>query len=70
LHDAAFDAGLITLDGKLAVVLSKRLKSYYPQAALEQNFMPFEGRRVRGPQMIAEPAAEFLDYHRTAVFKD
>ena len=41
LHDAAFDAGLITLDDQLGVVLSKRLRSFFPQPALEQNFVPF-----------------------------
>jgi hypothetical protein len=30
LHDAAFDGGLITLDKKLSVILSKRLKSFFP----------------------------------------
>jgi putative restriction endonuclease len=39
LHDAAFDAGLITLDKKLRVVLSRRLKSFFPQPTLEQNFI-------------------------------
>jgi putative restriction endonuclease len=43
LHDAAFDNGLITLDEQLRVVLSKRLKSYFSQAALEMNFVPYEG---------------------------
>ena len=63
LHDAAFDAGLITLDDKLNVVLSGRLKSYLPQPSLEQNFLPFEGKPIRLPEKLAEPDAEFLDYH-------
>jgi hypothetical protein len=42
LHDAAFDSCLITLDENLKVLLSKRLKSYFPQPALEQNFILFE----------------------------
>jgi predicted restriction endonuclease len=69
LHDAAFDAGLITLDGKLNLVLSRRLKRYFPQPALEQNFLPFEGKAIRLPEKLAEPDAEFLDYHRKSVFK-
>jgi putative restriction endonuclease len=69
LHDAAFDAGLITLDEKLTVVLSRRLKSYLPQPSLEQNFLPFEGKPIRLPEKLAEPDAEFLDYHRKRVFK-
>jgi len=69
LHDAAFDAGLITLDEKLNVVLSRRLKSYFPQSSLEQNFLPFEGKPICLPEKLAEPDAGFLDYHRKVVFK-
>jgi hypothetical protein len=69
LHDAAFDAGLITLDEDLNVLLSKRLKSYFPQAALEQSFVPFEGKTIRMPEKIAEPDPEFLQYHRKEIFK-
>lgn len=69
LHDAAFDAGLITLDEKLSVVLSKRLRSFFPQPALEQNFVPFEGRPIRLPEKLAEPDADFLCYHREKVFQ-
>jgi putative restriction endonuclease len=68
LHDAAFDAGLITLDETLNVVLSKRLKSFFPQPALEQSFIPFEGRSIRLPDKLTEPDADFLSYHRTTVF--
>jgi predicted restriction endonuclease len=60
LHDAAFDEGLITLDEKLSVILSKRLKAYFPQNVLEQNFVPFEGTPIRLPEKIAEPDPEFL----------
>jgi putative restriction endonuclease len=69
LHDAAFDAGLITLDDKLSVVLSKKLRSYFPQPALEQNFSPFEGKPIRLPEKLAEPDAGFLRYHREKVFQ-
>ena len=59
LHDAAFDAGLITLDDKLSVVLSKQLRRFFPQPALEQNFVPFEGKPIRLPEKLAEPDVEF-----------
>jgi len=70
LHDAAFDSGLITLDEKLQVVLSKRLKRFFPQPALEQNFTPFEGKSICLPQKLAEPDPDFLSYHRTTIFSD
>ncbi|MCX7824196.1 MAG: HNH endonuclease [Verrucomicrobiae bacterium] len=69
LHDAAFDAGLITLDDKLNVVLSKRLRSFFPQPALEQNFVPFEGKPIRLPSKLAQPDQDFLRYHRDEVFQ-
>jgi predicted restriction endonuclease len=70
LHDAAFDAGLITLDENLALVLSEKLCGFFPQPALEQNFMPFAGKSIRLPEKLAEPDAEFLQFHRTTVFED
>lgn len=68
LHDAAFDAGLITVNESLQVVLSKRLTSYFPQSALEQNFVAYDGAAIRLPEKLAEPAPEFLRYHRERVF--
>jgi len=68
LHDAAFDGGLITLDDNLRVVLSRELRNYFPQAALEQNFVPYEGKPIRLPDKVAEPDAEFLRYHRETLF--
>lgn len=68
LHDAAFDAGLITLDENLQVVLSQRLRSFFPQPLLEQNFVLFEGKPIRLPEKLAEPSPEFLAYHRQEVF--
>lgn len=69
LHDAAFDAGLITLDEKLGVVLSKRLRSFFPQPALEQNFVPYEGQPIRLPGKLAEPDGDFLRFHREEIFQ-
>jgi putative restriction endonuclease len=69
LHDAAFDAGLITVDKEMCLVLSKQLMGYFPQAALEQSFVPFEGKQIRSPEKIAEPDAEFLHYHRKSIFR-
>ncbi|MFO1512290.1 MAG: HNH endonuclease [Verrucomicrobiota bacterium] len=69
LHDAAFDAGLITLDEKLNVVLSKRLRGFFPQPALEQNFVPFAGQPIRLPEKLAEPDGDFLRFHREEIFE-
>ena len=69
LHDAAFDAGLITLDRNLRVVLSGRLKAFFPQVALEQTFVAFEGKPIRLPGKIAEPDPANLRYHRERIFE-
>jgi len=69
LHDAAFDNGLITLDEDLRVVLSNRLQKFFPEPALEQNFVPYEGKPIRLPEKLAEPDGEFLRYHRMEIFR-
>jgi putative restriction endonuclease len=69
LHDAAFDAGLITLDKKYRLILSTRLKKYFPHTTLEQNFVPFEGKPIQMPNKIAEPDSKILHYHRTGIFQ-
>lgn len=69
LHDAAFDAGFITLDEKLNVILSKHLRRFFPQPALEQNFLSFEGQPIRLPEKLAEPDPEFIRYHRKKIFQ-
>ena len=70
LHDAAFDDGLITLDKKMCLVLSKRLTDYLPQEALEQSFVPFEGKQICLPKKTAEPDPAFLRHHRKRIFKE
>jgi predicted restriction endonuclease len=69
IHDAAFDAGLVTLDDNLNIVLSKRLRSFFPQPALELNFVPFEGKPIRLPAKLAEPELDFLRFHREEIFQ-
>ncbi len=69
MHDAAFDSGLITLDEDYCVLLSNRMKGYFPQQVLEQNFVPFEGKAIRLPDKVAEPDAGFLTFHRESVFQ-
>jgi putative restriction endonuclease len=69
LHDAAFDAGLITLDKDLGVVLSSKLKSFLPSKSLNHNFARFEGKPIRLPEKVAEPNPAFIDYHRKKIFQ-
>jgi hypothetical protein len=50
-------------------VLSKRLRSFFPQPALEQNFVPFEGKPIRLPEKLAEPDDDFIRFHREEIFQ-
>lgn len=70
LHDAAFDSGLITLDEKLRVVLSARLREHVANSVLNESFAKFEGKPIRLPDMLAEPAPEFLAHHREKLFQN
>ncbi len=69
LHDAAFDTGLITLDEGFSMVLSPRLRNFFPQESLEKNFCEFEGKPIRMPDKLAAPSGEFLHYHREHIFR-
>jgi len=69
LHDAAFDSGLISIDDKHRVLLSRRLKEFFPQPALEQNFKPLEGCEIQLPEKLAEPDPSYLSFHREVIFQ-
>jgi len=69
LHDAAFDAGLITLDEEYRVVLSKEIRQCFAdQQAIRENFKPYAGLTIRLPEKNAKPDAGYLAYHRGNVF--
>jgi putative restriction endonuclease len=69
IHDAAFDNGLIAINENLEVMLSNRLRKYFPQPTLEQNFAVFEGKKIQMPDKLAEPDMDFLRYHRDSIFQ-
>jgi putative restriction endonuclease len=69
IHDAAFDAGLITFDKNWNLKLSSALASYFPNPSLEQNFFVYENKSLRLPIQIAEPSQEFLEFHRNSIFQ-
>lgn len=66
LHDKAFDSGLLTINEKFEVVLSKELKtgtsSYH-----KSSFMEFEGKKIILPEKFS-PSQDFLEYHRANIF--
>jgi putative restriction endonuclease len=68
LHDKAFDRGLITFDTQLRLVCSKTLKDHFAVATVSQHFQAYEGQPLTIPMEAAGPKAEYLEYHRSAVF--
>jgi hypothetical protein len=66
-HDAAFDAGLITLDEEWRLVLSRRLRDHLPNEAVERQFVAYEGRAIALPEKF-RPDGAFVARHRETVF--
>jgi len=67
-QDAAFDRGLITFDEDFRLVIGPRLKNYLPNEALENNFLPYEGKSIQMPDKFL-PEGEFMRRHREEVFR-
>ena len=67
LHDKAFDAGLLTISEELTV----RVAGDHVHGA-DRYFLEaigrFDGQRISLPEKFA-PHPDFLDYHRTHIFK-
>ena len=50
------------------MVVSRELREYLPNEALEAEFVAYEGKKIRMPEkFLPEPA--FLKAHRRVVFK-
>ena len=64
LHDAAFDQGLIAFDDHLRLLLSTRIRSFLPNAAVQKEFEAYEGRSLHLPEDAIPPDAGFLGKHR------
>jgi len=64
LHDGAFDRGLISFDQNYRLVLSKRLREYLPQRALDANFSSYEGKALSMAPDSPFPSQEYLSLHR------
>ena len=69
LHHSAFDHGLITLDESYRVVVSRELRDYLPNDALEVAFVAHEGKAIRFPEKF-RPELAYLEEHRQSVFKE
>lgn len=61
--DRAFDRGLISFDGNLRLILSRRLRDHLPNEALETEFARRAGQPLLRPDRFA-PDSAFMAYHR------
>jgi len=67
LHDRAFDAGIITITKQMTVRVSSAYALEKDQF-LHSALVGYEGSPIRLPEKFP-PEPEFLDYHRTSIFK-
>ncbi|HWX22460.1 MAG TPA: HNH endonuclease [Candidatus Binatia bacterium] len=68
LHDAAFDAGLISFDEDLRLLLSPRLKCELSHRAAAENFGAYAGEQLHLPHDAVVPELEFIAEHRVKIF--
>lgn len=67
LHHAAFDQGLITLDEEYRLIVSKAIREYLPNGAIEAEFIAYEGHAIRMPEKF-RPEQSHLANHRENKF--
>ncbi|MBX3442553.1 MAG: HNH endonuclease [Planctomyces sp.] len=68
LFDRAFDRGLLTVDEKLRVRASKRLRDAVKSAALACSLLDADGRELALPYRF-QPDPTALEWHRREVFQ-
>jgi putative restriction endonuclease len=69
LHDAAFDAKLMSFDENRCLIMSKRLKTFLAHQTVKENFEAFAGLPLRIPKDAIPPSDEFLKFHRDHLFQ-
>ncbi len=69
LHDAAFDAGLITVDPSgYCVRLSSSIEDSMDEHVYESYFRKYDGEEISIPKKGADPNPDYLEYHRRNIF--
>lgn len=66
-QDAAFDKGLVTFDDNFRLVISKYLKEYFPNDALNRDFLNYEGVKINMPEKFS-PDPLLMEKHREEMF--
>lgn len=68
LHDSAFDKGLITIDKKYRIIISKRLSEMEMDENTHDWFYSYENQKIRLPDKFF-PGKEFIEYHNDVIFQ-
>ncbi|RZK17441.1 MAG: HNH endonuclease [Flavobacterium sp.] len=68
LHDKAFDNGLLTISDDFRIRISDKLLMRKNDEAILKYFIPYHERMLIKPTRFL-PKQEFLEYHRTQIFK-
>jgi predicted restriction endonuclease len=68
LHDRAFDQGLIAINDKMRICLSRRIKRYKATDLFKIAFISREGARIRLPSRFL-PDYKALRYHYQKIFE-
>lgn len=67
LYDKAFDKGLISINEKYEVLLSKQLKEHSTKDYYQTHFAPLENTKIQIPERFL-PHKNFLQYHLDEVY--
>ena len=66
LHDKAFDAGIITIQDDMKIIVSKSIS---PEDNFYKNTIEYyAGKEIKYPEKF-QPKLEFLAYHRNRIFR-
>ena len=68
LHDKAFDRGLITLDKKYQIVISKKLSDVSMDDNTHDWFYSYENKQIILPDKFL-PGKDFIEYHNDVIFQ-
>lgn len=63
-YDAAFDQHLISFDENYRMIVSKEIKDYYTNEAVNEYFFKFEGKKIILPNKYM-PSQKLLEKHRS-----
>lgn len=68
LHDKAFDKGLITINNKYEIIISKQMKNIEMDQATKDWFMKYDHKEIIKPDKFF-PDPQFIEYHNDVIFQ-